>query len=43
MKNRFLVAAIAATIAVVVSLVAGTQAIPMPGIIPELLRWVETI
>jgi proton glutamate symport protein len=44
MKNRFLLAAIvAATIAVAVSLVAGTQVIPMPGSIPELLRWVAIV
>jgi proton glutamate symport protein len=44
MKNRILVAAIvAATIAVVVSLVAGTQVVPMPGIVPGLLRWVTIV
>jgi len=44
MKNRILVAAIvAATIAVVVSLVAGTQVVPMPEIVPGLLRWVTIV
>jgi proton glutamate symport protein len=44
MKNRLLLAAIvAATIAVAVSLAAGTQVVPMAASVPELLRWVAIL
>src|SRR5260370_2182751 len=40
MKNKFLVAAIiAATIAVAASLLAGAHVLPLPALVPPLLRW----
>jgi len=44
MKSRLLFAAIvAATIAIAASLVAGTQAVPLPAVVPELLRWLAIL
>ena len=40
MKNKFLAAAIAtATIAIAASLLAGAQILPLPALVPGLLRW----
>jgi proton glutamate symport protein len=40
MKNKFLAAAaVAATIAITVSLLAGAHALPLPALVPTLLRW----
>jgi proton glutamate symport protein len=40
MKNKFLAAAaVAATIAIAASLLAGTQILPLPALVPAILRW----
>src|SRR6266478_6442685 len=40
MKNKFLAAAIlTATIAIVASLLAGAQMLPLPALVPTILRW----
>src|SRR5437879_12518293 len=40
MKNKFLAAAIlTAAIAIAASLLAGAQLLPLPALIPTLLRW----
>jgi Na+/H+-dicarboxylate symporter len=44
MKSRLLLAAIlAATIAVAVSLLAGAQLVPLPGLVPGVLRWLAIV
>jgi proton glutamate symport protein len=44
MKNRLLfVAIVAATIAIAASLLGGTQAVPLPALIPMLLRWLAIL
>ena len=44
MKSRLLLAAIlAATIAVAVSLLAGAQLVPLPGLVPGVLRWLAVV
>ncbi|HEY6268600.1 MAG TPA: cation:dicarboxylase symporter family transporter [Candidatus Acidoferrum sp.] len=40
MKNKFLsAAAVAATIAIAASLLAGAQILPLPALVPAILRW----
>ena len=40
MKNKFLLAAVVtATIAIAASLLASGQILPLPALVPELLRW----
>jgi proton glutamate symport protein len=40
MKNKFLAAAAAAaTIAIAASLLAGAQILPLPALVPAILRW----
>lgn len=44
MKNRLLAAAMAAaTMAMAASLLAGAQMLPMPALVPTLLRWVAIV
>src|SRR5258708_25814935 len=44
MKNKFLAAAIlAATIAIAASLFAGAHALPLPALVPTLLRWLAIL
>jgi len=44
MKNRFLLATIvAATIAVAATLLVSAQVVPLPGMVPEVLRWVAIL
>ena len=44
MKNRLLAAAsVAATVAVVASLLAGTEAVPLPTLVPTILRWLAIV
>jgi proton glutamate symport protein len=44
MKNRLLAAAtVAATVAVVASLLAGTQIVPLPALVPTILRWLAIV
>jgi proton glutamate symport protein len=44
MKNRFLAAAaVAATIAIAVSLLAGAQMLPLPALVPIVLRWLAIL
>src|SRR5260370_9976237 len=40
MKNKFLAAAaVAATVAIAVSLLVGAHALPLPALVPAFLRW----
>src|SRR6266852_1628534 len=44
MRNKFLAAAIlAATIAIAASLLAGAQMLPLPALVPTLLRWLAIL
>jgi proton glutamate symport protein len=44
MKNRLLAATIlAATVAIAVSLLAGAQILPLPALVPTLLRWLAIL
>src|SRR5260370_16959143 len=44
MKNRLLAAAIlTATIAIAASLLAGAQILPLPTLVPALLRWLAIL
>jgi proton glutamate symport protein len=44
MKNRFLAAAaVAATIAIAVSLLAGARVLPLPALVPLVLRWLAIL
>ena len=44
MKNKLLTAAVvAATIAIAASLLAGAQMLPLPALVPIVLRWLAIL
>jgi proton glutamate symport protein len=44
MKNKLLlVASVAATIAIAATLLAGTQVLPLPALVPAILRWLAIV